>query len=99
MWKSEWESRKGNRKGYSWGQVQSHPPERTAFRPGPRTDLLLKEIRMGTGTDQVQFVSFGATNCIKLIENHLGKGSYVNVNVQVALAPGLPVAAAPPDKG
>ena len=44
-------------------------------------------------------ITFDATNCIKLIENHLGKGSYVNVNVQVTLAPGLPVAAAPPDKG
>ena len=34
MWKSEWGSRKGNRKACSWGQVQPHPPERTAFRPG-----------------------------------------------------------------
>ena len=44
-------------------------------------------------------VTFDVTNCMKFIENHLGKGSYVNVNVQVAPPPGLPVTAAPPDKG
>ena len=48
--------------GLPWEQASPHPPERTAFRPFPRTDLLLKEIRMGAGTDQVQFVSFGAVN-------------------------------------
>ena len=44
-------------------------------------------------------VTFDVTNCMKFIENHLGTGSYVNVNVQVAPVPGPPVAAAPPDKG
>ncbi len=44
-------------------------------------------------------VTFDVTNCMKFIENHLGEGSYVNVNVQVAPVPGLPVTAAPPDKG
>ena len=36
--------------------------ESAAGRADSRTDLLLKEIGMGTGTDQAQIVSCGAVN-------------------------------------
>ena len=41
-------------------RLRRDPGER--LRKSPRSDLLLKEIGMGTGTDQMQFVSFGTVN-------------------------------------
>lgn len=41
-------------------------------------------------------VTFDTTNCLKFIENHLGKGSYVNVNVTPV--PNPPASSAPPEQ-
>ena len=50
-------------------------------------------------------MTFQVTNCIKIVENHNGKGSYLNVEVSHAFAPMLPSpsgpapVAAPPRQG
>ncbi len=72
-------------------QARSHGLKVTAIEDDQDLQELLLSLFHATT------ITFEVTNCVKLIENHLGKGTYVQIQMAaVAPPPGSPPAAAVP---